>query len=364
VEGAVWHGVEGWALRRAAADGTPPPALVLAVHAALARHQRSLAELADVAAALRAAGVRYLVAKGPVLASVYHPAPDLRSYHDLDILVAPADLPGAVAALERSGFRTLDANWSLLRRAEVHELKMRGPAGGVVDLHWSLGLRGGAVDLQWSLGRGGRRPDHSPPAEALLERAVEEQIASSAHPVPEWADMAVHVALHAARSGGKRLVWLADLRAVLGGAPPGRDTGEVVERARDWGAGPALTVMAARLVATLGWPSSDGTLEAATRTSWGRAARGVQHRWPVARCASGRSPAGLLARSSRTTPLRSWAALPQEAAAAAAHALRHGVSPPTVTDCFADPRSALYEAGGPGEKRAFLDGVAHRATGP
>ncbi len=62
-----------------------------AVHAALGRHQRALADLGCAHTALTSADVPFLVVKGPAVARWYA-EPSLRSYVDLDLVVAPADL--------------------------------------------------------------------------------------------------------------------------------------------------------------------------------------------------------------------------------------------------------------------------------
>ena len=73
------------------------------------------------------------------LPKVLHPVAGLRSYGDLDILVAPTDL-------REAGERLLGAGWQVLatpddlRNGEVTgELEIGRAGSVVVDLHWSLG---------------------------------------------------------------------------------------------------------------------------------------------------------------------------------------------------------------------------------
>lgn len=82
----------------------------------VARHMQTNADLHRLATTFEAAGIDWLVVKGPVLAETVHRSVALRSYSDLDVLVRPRDLGGALDALESAGARVLDRNWLLLRR--------------------------------------------------------------------------------------------------------------------------------------------------------------------------------------------------------------------------------------------------------
>ena len=135
------------------------PALDSIVHQAQARHLRAMEDLALVVEALEAAGVGFLVVKGPALVATCYAGPHLRSYVDLDLLVRPRYLRAAVVALAEVGFSVLDANWPVLTANEVQELRLEGPTGGALDLHWSL-----------SPGPGDQ--DTAPPADRLIGRAV------------------------------------------------------------------------------------------------------------------------------------------------------------------------------------------------
>src|SRR5688500_15332306 len=55
----------------------------------VARHLRTLADLAELGPVLDTAGIPWMVIKGPVLAETIYPRPDLRSYDDLDVVVQP-----------------------------------------------------------------------------------------------------------------------------------------------------------------------------------------------------------------------------------------------------------------------------------
>jgi hypothetical protein len=67
-------------------------------------HMRRIADLRRIGGALDAAGVAYLVLKGPILAATVYPEPGTRTMLDVDLLVHDADMPRAIAALEALGY--------------------------------------------------------------------------------------------------------------------------------------------------------------------------------------------------------------------------------------------------------------------
>lgn len=345
-EAAVVHGVEGWVLRRARAAGLELPPLADAVRGAMSRHLRAMSDLRATHASLGAAGVPYLVVKGPALVERLYAAPDLRSYVDLDLLVRPADLEAAVRALEGSGFRLLDANWPLLQQASVRELRLVSATGGAVDLHWSLA-------------KGPHATDTSPRVDSLLARAEVWRSQQAEHRVLGWADTVVHLAVHAAASGGHRLLWCADLRAAVEAAPDGA-TADLLSRASEWSAGPQLHLMLSRMRSVLGTPVPDEWLEGlGVPAAWTRFASGVDRVFPVSRHAGGRGPTRLVARSASATARESWRALGSKALTAA-RSPRERLDPEWLLDP-AEPRSALHPVGGAEGRRRFFAQVTEEA---
>jgi hypothetical protein len=98
-------------------------------------------QLLATVAGLRAAGIRPLALKGPVLAHLVYATPADRSFRDVDLLVPAAQMDLAVSTLETSGARRhypeprpgFDAHYS-------KGVAFTAPSGYEVDLHRSLAL--------------------------------------------------------------------------------------------------------------------------------------------------------------------------------------------------------------------------------
>jgi hypothetical protein len=105
----------------------------------LARASRCRALLATVGQQLSAAGIPFLTLKGLYLAQRFFGASDRRFMWDVDILVQPEDLDGAVRALAGAGLyppggTQLDPRnrvWG------IHAVEVRGDAGAV-DVHHAI----------------------------------------------------------------------------------------------------------------------------------------------------------------------------------------------------------------------------------
>ena len=133
----------------AAALGLPPP--MAAQLAQQGRHQQRLAlpliALAlELLPALERSGLRALLLKGPALAVQTTGQAWGRGGGDLDLLVAPGDVPAAVAVLKGLGFsslpgmfpRDLSSFWGRYCRWVGHELSLHRPGSPWLDLHWAL----------------------------------------------------------------------------------------------------------------------------------------------------------------------------------------------------------------------------------
>lgn len=194
------------------------PRLESATTSAVAQHLRVTAELAELAPLLEGLGVAWAVVKGPALAALAYPRPELRVYTDIDLLVGPKSFGTVVQALESSGAELLDRNWSYLREHARAEASMLLRHGTYLDLHWHLVNNAHArADFRWDTA-------------ASLDRRRIVDVGGVEVPTLDAEDTLLHVALHAAISGGHRLSWIKDVeRLVVTG---GFDWDVVVGRAR------------------------------------------------------------------------------------------------------------------------------------
>jgi hypothetical protein len=93
---------------------------------------------AEVAVALRAAGIQSLLLKGPALASWLYDDGSARFYLDSDLLVAPWDLLAARRVLAGLGFEPAPVVGPLPPGGEPHAEPWPRPDGAAVDLHRTL----------------------------------------------------------------------------------------------------------------------------------------------------------------------------------------------------------------------------------
>lgn len=91
-------------------------------------------ELAVLAKAFAAAGLRALALKGPALAARLGDDPDSRPAADLDVLVAEEDVDRAAAVLEAQGFCARPRSNGLIR--QIHFVRAKPLL--CVDLHWQV----------------------------------------------------------------------------------------------------------------------------------------------------------------------------------------------------------------------------------
>lgn len=351
---AVRHGVVGclWtALRAAGRTDLPGAAAVRAAHAAtVAGHLRALADLALVDRALSTAGVGYLVFKGPVLAELVYRRPDLRSYVDVDVLVAPADFAAALAALEAAGCTVYERNWQLVRDRLLGELRLFTPGGLVLDLHWHV-----IADRST---RSAFRVDLA----AVRARARAVRLAGREVCTLDPADTVVHLALHASLAGGHRLIWLKDLEQALL-TPDRPEWTELEARAAEWRAGPAVALMLSRARRTLGVAVPPGTVRRLVPDAgWRAVGSAADLVSPLSR-GSGSAQASIgriVARAARADGPASRRELLRRTAGWIGTALnrdRHDRDPERLFD-EGDRDSAAYPAGGPAGRAAYLDAVA------
>lgn len=310
--------------------------------AGLGAHMRALADLSDLARVLGTAGVPWVVFKGPVLAELRYPAPELRRYDDLDILVPPARFRDAVRALESASAELLDHNWSLIAEEQRGQLHLRLRLGTVIDLHWDL------------VTRAHTRASLALVADELHDRAQPARLGGVAVRIFDPVDAVLHLCIHAGISGGDRLLWLKDIERSL--ALGQLDWDVLVRRARAWNASLLVGVMLERAQRWLDAAVPVDVTRALLPAGWRTPLAVVDRGWPPgARLAPAAVPAGL------TRALR--AGVPSTAAALVSHwraqSRVRGIRRALGDTAGRQPAVYLADAHAPAEAReAYFSAVA------
>src|SRR5208282_2315231 len=169
--------------------------------------RRSLWFTAELARVMQHFGRRQLRAvpyKGPVLAQAVYGDLGLRSFSDLDFLIAPADFERAKQTLAEIGYRPAADLLPPVERLWLrtgYERSFDGAAGKyLVELQWALLPHFYGVDLC---------------AEDLLARAGRTVVGGCEVPCLSPEDSLLVLCLHAAKHLWTRLIWLSDIAETL-----------------------------------------------------------------------------------------------------------------------------------------------------
>jgi Uncharacterised nucleotidyltransferase len=242
-----------WEAMSASRDGSIPRDVLEALEAQAVRSAatRLLCEnaLADVLRASRARDVELLVLKGPTVAYTAYPRPELRIYHDLDVLCRVEDYPTLRRALLSEGYTdagTLDARGSQAVLAdkpspsESHSVRAFYDRSGEVkiEVHFDL-LQLGLFDRH--------QEDIWREARTLKTAELEMRVLSPEHQF-------LHLAVHAHRHCYSRLSWLIELDVLLRRQRSGIDWERTANVARDEGVGAILRHAMATAHFMLGTP--------------------------------------------------------------------------------------------------------------
>ncbi len=164
-------------------------------------------ELRNVLGSLRQAGIPCIPLKGPVLTVGSYRKLGLRDFDDLDLLVAPADVTRAVAALANIGYAGWDipAQWvaTHLRTESEHNL-VCDQRKVTVDLHWAIGRRYFTMPMDF---------------ESLWNRSAHTKLIGSAVPDLCAEDTVLFLCYHGGKHLFSRLTWVCDVAATITAHP-------------------------------------------------------------------------------------------------------------------------------------------------
>ncbi|MDP8961830.1 MAG: nucleotidyltransferase family protein [Actinomycetota bacterium] len=233
VTAAERHGILDhlWSAARTAPYVHPHVIAVLEDAYAQALHARrlGLADLALVGRVLDQAQIPWAVLKGPVLAETVYQRPELRTYRDIDVLVAPEALCDARRAIEAEGARLFGPDAERDRSDQTGQVQLTLPRGSVCDLHLHL------------LGHRELRRAFRLPTAGLLRRRRRVVCGAIELAALDPVDAFIHLALDTCLTGADRLVGLKNLDETVRWAAPSWP--EVVKRSRATGSGLAVASM-------------------------------------------------------------------------------------------------------------------------
>jgi len=225
----------------------------------LMRQLSITAEIAPAGNALTESGIDWVVLKGPAVASTLWPSPEMREYHDLDLLIRPDRFSDAIDVLQSAGYRLLDQNWPLISRQFRGELSFLSPRGVVLDVHWSaVNLAALRSRLRWSMN-------------GLLARRRTVAMGSVSAPTLDPVDTLLHLAYHAAHSGAHRLLWLKDVQLATHAVHDQGST--ILERAQSARLELILSVVLDRVSALFRDDTVSAVAESLPRSPWRRLVR-------------------------------------------------------------------------------------------
>ena len=172
------------------------------------RNLKFTAELIRVLDCLDAHGIAAVPYKGPLLAETVCGDITLREFSDLDILVRPADVPRAKAALKDLGYSPNSPFTPAQERAYLksgYEFVFDGPAGrNLLEIQFAIVPRFYAVDFD---------------LDAFFECAVPASVGGRAVKTLCPEDLLLALCVHAAKHAWIRLCWLRDIAGVVQALP-------------------------------------------------------------------------------------------------------------------------------------------------
>lgn len=228
VRKALHHGVAGLLCRALLAlpDAEVPEDIREAARLHLANVEAEGAERArqtfDVLDTLEADGIAALAFKGVALAAMAHADAALRPSRDIDVLVREGDMARAVASLAKLEYRPRETFSARITRASHASygqdiLFARGRLP--VEPHWAFAPASYAVDLD---------------LDSLWRRTIALPIAGRTVRALSPEDTLLVACLHGAKEKWWRLLWVADVAALMH-RHPALDWSAIAQRAADAG---------------------------------------------------------------------------------------------------------------------------------
>ena len=249
--------------------------------------------------AFDAAGIEYMLLKGPALARLLYRREEHRAYSDVDVIVAPRDLPAARRVLEGLGYMDASAQHGIEDVAGVVHAEIWAQANQrigplMIDLHRRLAGVRAQPEAAWDV---------------LAATRAWVDLAGRRVPVLGPDALALHLATHAAQHGPLDGKTLADLsRGLVRWTPDvwrsAARLATALEATDAFGAGLRLLPAGADMAAELDLPAA-GEVDWEIRHRAARP-RGTFHVQALERADSMRERAAVLRRA--LFPTREWLA--------------------------------------------------------
>lgn len=187
-----------------------------------ARNLQLLRHFEILAAALHDHGIDFMPLKGVYLCSRVYENPGERTLWDIDLIVPPADLKQALAAIEATGYKaSRPYDLELEIRNYHHVPAYLKPGGPPLEIHWALLNPRFGQDMEW----------HD-----LWGRSVAARVGAASVRVPCAEDLLVYLCAHVAYQHMyiESIRSLYDIKLVLKVLGRGIDWDVVRQRAEKW----------------------------------------------------------------------------------------------------------------------------------
>jgi len=169
---------------------------------------RFSAELARIADAFRKSGIEVLAHKGPALAQFLYGDVALRQFGDLDLLVRPRDVPGAIATLCQAGYEP---------QLQLSPRQARAYLRSGYEYVFGLAAQRNLLELQWRIVPRFYALDFN--LDAMFERSVGLAVEGVRMEILWREDLMLALCIHAAKHGWEQLGMLRDIAALAASGP-------------------------------------------------------------------------------------------------------------------------------------------------